>query len=543
MFMNYCDEYQPHAVRHIYDKFGKKHYDFRWDEAGNLGQVSYCNRYGVFESGRFLYWTEDSRMHVAVDDNHYSYYAYDYSGERRIKLTGDNSVLDVNAEFMSTVSTLENVTLYPSSYMVLTDRGYTKHYYTGMERVAARIGDGGLDVGIHLMNTDSLHARANLLFDQSLEQANHRVLEANDLDCIMSGGQYLGDNGIFVEEIPERMLTDVMTEYGEFIGAMHQASNDSGKSDVYYYHGDHLGSASWITDASGAAVQHLQYLPFGERFVDQRTSGYSERFTFTGKERDSETGFGYFGARYMDYELMTMWLSVDPMADKYPSISPYAYCAWNPVKLVDPDGREVDDYFSKNGKYLGKDNAITNNVRIMEESDWEAHGRDGTINHELGASLSQLFSESDISMDAVRGIYEYYWKESGHGEKQHCNIKIENRQGHKNRHYMVAYSKVTQSDNPDEYFTKIKFRILYIDHDEMKKSRFCDNKYEIINLMDHESRHFEQHAMGPCSPLYPEYDALMTQLQSPSFQKCGLLFRERFRRKLNIETPDYLKLQ
>ena len=38
---------------------------------------------------------------------------------------------------------------------------------------------------------------------------------------------------------------------------------------------------------------------------------------------------------------MTMWLSVDPLADKYPGINPYAYCAWNPVKLVDPDGREV----------------------------------------------------------------------------------------------------------------------------------------------------------------------------------------------------------
>ena len=60
---------------------------------------------------------------------------------------------------------------------------------------------------------------------------------------------------------------------------------------------------------------------------------------FTGKEKDSETRYGYFGARYMDHELMTMWLGVDPMADKYPSISPYAYCAWNPVKLVDPDGR------------------------------------------------------------------------------------------------------------------------------------------------------------------------------------------------------------
>jgi hypothetical protein len=54
----------------------------------------------------------------------------------------------------------------------------------------------------------------------------------------------------------------------------------------------------------------------------------------------------------MDHELMTMWLSVDPMADKYPSISPYAYCAWNPVKLVDPDGREIDasGIFDDNGK-------------------------------------------------------------------------------------------------------------------------------------------------------------------------------------------------
>ena len=62
-------------------------------------------------------------------------------------------------------------------------------------------------------------------------------------------------------------------------------------------------------------------------------------FVFTGKERDEETGFGYFGARYMDYELMTMWLSVDPMADKYPNISPYAYCSNNPIILIDPDGQ------------------------------------------------------------------------------------------------------------------------------------------------------------------------------------------------------------
>ena len=78
---------------------------------------------------------------------------------------------------------------------------------------------------------------------------------------------------------------------------------------------------------------------------EKKTLTQTMRFqppSFTGKERDEETGYGYFGARYMDHELMTMWLSVDPMADKYPSISPYAYCAWNPVRLVDPDGRDFD---------------------------------------------------------------------------------------------------------------------------------------------------------------------------------------------------------
>ncbi len=55
----------------------------------------------------------------------------------------------------------------------------------------------------------------------------------------------------------------------------------------------------------------------------------------------SDLSYTYFGARYMDHELMTMWLSVDPIADKYPSISPYNYCLWNPVKLIDPDGRDT----------------------------------------------------------------------------------------------------------------------------------------------------------------------------------------------------------
>ena len=64
-------------------------------------------------------------------------------------------------------------------------------------------------------------------------------------------------------------------------------------------------------------------------------------YTFSAKEKDSETGLSYFGSRYYSSDL-SVWLSVDPMAAKYPSLSPYVYCADNPVRCVDPNGEEID---------------------------------------------------------------------------------------------------------------------------------------------------------------------------------------------------------
>ena len=61
--------------------------------------------------------------------------------------------------------------------------------------------------------------------------------------------------------------------------------------------------------------------------IPMETLSQTHWVCFIGKERDSETGFSYFGARYYDSDILTSWLSVDPMADKYPSLSPYVYCA------------------------------------------------------------------------------------------------------------------------------------------------------------------------------------------------------------------------
>src|SRR5690606_37690765 len=115
-------------------------------------------------------------------------------------------------------------------------------------------------------------------------------------------------------------------------------------SDAYapfWYHPDHLGSSSYITNLGGEINQHMEYLPFGELLVEEHLNSYNSPFKFNAKEFDAETGNYYYGARYYSpkYNLM---LSVDQMYDLYPSFSPYACTLQNPVRYVDPTGMFVE---------------------------------------------------------------------------------------------------------------------------------------------------------------------------------------------------------
>ena len=91
-------------------------------------------------------------------------------------------------------------------------------------------------------------------------------------------------------------------------------------------------------------------------------------YTFSAKEKDSETGLSYFGSRYYSSDL-SVWLSVDPMSDKYASLSPYTYCANNPVRLVDPDGKEINPIYDLNGFFLGTDDKGLQGEAIMMKSE------------------------------------------------------------------------------------------------------------------------------------------------------------------------------
>ena len=123
-----------------------------------------------------------------------------------------------------------------------------------------------------------------------------------------------------------------------------------------------MGSTSLITNLDGEIVQHIEYVPFGEVFIEERNNKWNTPFLFNAKELDEETGLYYYGARYYDPRT-SIWISTDPLQEKYPNISTYAYVANNPVKYIDPDGKRI--YFiggaandSDGWNYIGRFNSI-----------------------------------------------------------------------------------------------------------------------------------------------------------------------------------------
>lgn len=119
-------------------------------------------------------------------------------------------------------------------------------------------------------------------------------------------------------------------------------ASKKGQSRLYYLHGDHLGTAHYVTDEYGETTQFFLNLPFGETMAEQMTGVYDNPYKFNAKELDQETGFYYYGARYYNPK-WSIWHGVDPLAEKMPSWSPYNYTFDNPVRFIDSDGMAPTD--------------------------------------------------------------------------------------------------------------------------------------------------------------------------------------------------------
>ncbi|MBO2526522.1 MAG: hypothetical protein CW341_12680 [Bacteroidetes bacterium] len=357
----------PTTYRHL-----PYNYSFQWDGAGNMVRQDDNNHNMV----RQLRWDAENRLQGVKDNAYLSLYQYDANGERTYKLTGSYVAQNRSGVWRSYYS-LTNATLYASPYMVATVKGYTKHYYAENERIASRIGDGGLsrvDTPIVDVTLCTWKLNANSAYFDAVAQSRLNTpnyITTHLLDTLYYWKTTHGNNG----------------------------------PDCCWYHPDHLGSASWVTDNNGEVVQYLYYLPWGEDFYNMRRNGYAgSRYTFSAKEKDTETGYSYFGSRYYSSDL-SIWLSVDPMSDKYPSLSPYVYCANNPIKLVDPNG---ETFVGVDGESVEVHQGKDGNISVGENASEDLRRMASMINSSGSKTAAKQFmklskSECNIHFQIVQG--------------------------------------------------------------------------------------------------------------------------------------------
>ena len=142
-------------------------------------------------------------------------------------------------------------------------------------------------------------------------------------------GQVFGPPVSFLREAPQEAKAGVGFK-----------SDHQREDNLFYFHTDHIGSTSYLTDTAGNVCQFVWYAPYGESLVDEHTTTYENPFKFSGKELDDITGLYDHGARNRN-PITAVWYGIDGLCEKYSENGPYSYCGGNPVKFVDLDGRDM----------------------------------------------------------------------------------------------------------------------------------------------------------------------------------------------------------
>jgi RHS repeat-associated protein len=337
----YLNQYQyysnTHKVSEIDDASGSGLVEgFKYDLNGNL-----TDKYDNRGNSRKMYWDESNRLRVVADHDFMQHYIYDASGERVLKANTDTEAVYENGTLVTNPLTLNGYTTYPSGYVVMNQLGvYTKHYYAGSQRIVSRIGDQSLEVFAPESNPElKTAASSDTKFDE-------KKLQRAQIADVKAFAEKAGWKKVFFKDFKPYTYEELekMVKEDNNGDSTTQRPNPidpppfDGPKPIYYYHPDHLGTSTALTDFNGNAYQFFLNLPFGETMAEQLPSTYySTPYKFNGKELDDETGLYYYGARYYDPRI-SIWYSVDPLAEKYSSWNPYNYTMQNPINLIDPTG-------------------------------------------------------------------------------------------------------------------------------------------------------------------------------------------------------------
>ena len=356
----YEDSNHPTAPTQI----GHDHYTY--DANGNPTLVTNDST----NTTREMYWDEDNRLMVLSDNGKTSRYTYNAAGERIMKSYGTMEGVYINGAPQGiTFHETDNFTLYPASILSVNKNRFTKHYFIGDKRIASRIGTGlfnnvyGRNGSYVTAGQQDYAERMNQI--QTQKEAYYKKVGVAP-GVPTEKGAYgdpentgVGYNAVLTElgnhDVPQgwiqtpRPNTTPGTNPGAPVSWNDPSNpddpqagygyipNDTTREETFFYHSDHLGSTSYITDDHANITQYDAYLPYGELLVDEHSSSEDLPYKFNGKQFDEETGLYYYGARCMNPKT-SLWYGVDPLAEKYVSISPYSYCKSSPMNYIDEKG-------------------------------------------------------------------------------------------------------------------------------------------------------------------------------------------------------------
>ena len=424
----YEDSNHPTAPTQI----GHDHYTY--DANGNPTLVTNDSA----NTTREMYWDEDNRLMVLSDNGKTSRYTYNAAGERIMKSYGTMEGVYINGAPQGiTFHETDNFTLYPASIISINKNRFTKHYFLGDKRVASRIGTGlfnnvyGRNGSYVTAGQQDYAERMNQI--QKQKEAYYKQQGIAPGVPTMKGAYgdpentHIGYNSIIRElgnhDVPQGWVqtpkpnTTPDTSPGPPVSWNDPSNpndpqagygyipNDTTKEVTFFYHSDHLGSTSYITDDKANITQYDAYLPYGELLVDEHSSSEDLPYKFNGKQFDEETGLYYYGARYMN-PVTSLWYGVDPMAEKYMTIGAYVYCVSNPIRFLDLIGKEPGDFFESMdlaaidfGKYYNASSIKEN--REYATLIYETKDRWGNIAYSYNTPLKGTQDSSKPSTDGL----------------------------------------------------------------------------------------------------------------------------------------------
>ena len=181
----------------------------------------------------------------------------------------------------------------------------------------------------------------------------------------------------------------------------------------YFYLQDHLGNNRVVAKSDGTVIQTNHYYPFGMSFTES-THGDKQPYKYNNKELDMNNGLNWYDydARQME-AVSGRFTSIDPMAEKYYSWSPYSYCLGNPIKFVDPTGTLTSPYYTEDGTFLGVDEkGFTGAIYITNKATFDKYSNKGVADSKkiqgdkntvsLKTSVIELVSQAHIYTDVLK---------------------------------------------------------------------------------------------------------------------------------------------